>query len=221
MRPLFNLDNPFMNLLSRACDLVIANMLFLICCLPVVTIGASSAALHKVCQDIVLDRDNVVMRPFFRAFRQNFKQATLVWLAQLLMMVSAVCYWILIMSYTAGAAATVCKTLLLIAAVLTVSVLSYVYPLLARYDNTLRQHLKNAFILSICKLPRTIAMAALHLFPVVILYFSLEIMVRTSVFWLIIGFSFIVYMCTYLLRPVFKELETPNDEGKPSVSLMT
>ena len=72
MRSLFNLDNPFMNLLARACDLIVANMLFLLCCLPVVTIGASTAALHKVCQDIVLDRDNVVLRPFFRAFRQNF-----------------------------------------------------------------------------------------------------------------------------------------------------
>lgn len=221
MRSLFNLDNPFMNLLARACDLIVANMLFLLCCLPVVTIGASTAALHKVCQDIVLDRDNVVLRPFFRAFRQNFKQATLVWLAELLMMVSAVCYWTLIMSYTSGAAATVCKMLLFIAAILVSCVLSYVYPLLARYDNTLRQHLKNALILSICKLPRTIAMTALHLIPAVILYFSFEIMVRSFIFWLIIGFAVIFYACTCLLRPVFKELETPDDEGRPSVSLMT
>lgn len=221
MKPLFNLDNPFIQMLSRVCDLALANILFIICCLPVVTAGASAAALHKVCQDIILDRDNTVLRPFFRAFRQNFKQATIVWGVELLMIVSAVCYWLLIVSYTAGSLASALKLVLLIALILVLCVCVYIHPLLVRYDNRLRQHLLNAIILAVCKLPRTIAMAALHLAPVLLLYFSTVMFFRTLLFWLLIGFSFIVYMCTSLLKPVFKELETPNDEGKPSVSIMT
>ena len=80
MKNLFNLDNPFVQFLSRVGDLIIVNTLFLLCCVPVVTVGASAAALHKVSQAIILDEDNGTIKTFFRGFRENFRQATALWL---------------------------------------------------------------------------------------------------------------------------------------------
>ena len=64
MRNLFNLDNPFVQFLARVGDLIIVNVLFLLCCLPVVTAGASVAAMHKVTQAMALDEDNGIVKTF-------------------------------------------------------------------------------------------------------------------------------------------------------------
>ena len=99
MRDFFNIESPFMQLLTRVGDLIIVNALYLVCCVPIVTIGAATAALHKVAQAIVYDTDNGIFKTFFRAFRENFKQATVVWIVELIVLVSLVCDWLLVMSY--------------------------------------------------------------------------------------------------------------------------
>ena len=50
MKGFFSLNNPLMQLLSRACDLMIVNVLFLISCVPIFTIGAAISGMHKVCR---------------------------------------------------------------------------------------------------------------------------------------------------------------------------
>ena len=87
MKSLFNLDNPFMQFLSRVADLMLLNVMLILLSLPVFTAGAALAALHRVCQNMVFETDSGVFRPFLRAFRDNFRQATLVWLAELVVTV--------------------------------------------------------------------------------------------------------------------------------------
>ena len=74
MKSLFNLDNPVMQFLSRAADIMLLNMLTLVCSLPIITAGAALSALHKVGQDIVFETEGGGLVPFFQAFRGNFKQ---------------------------------------------------------------------------------------------------------------------------------------------------
>lgn len=210
MKSLFNLDNPFMQFLARVADLILTNALFLVCCLPVVTAGASLAAMTRITQDIVYDCDAGIWRTFWKAFRENFRQATVVWLVMLVVMVSLVCDLLLIMTYFEGTFATVMYVLLAALAVLVFSVTSYLFPLLVRYENTLKQHLSNAIVLSIIKLPRTLGLLLLNLLPLIILILSAQVFVQTLVFWVIIGFGFVSYMGATLLKPVFQELEKGN-----------
>ena len=212
MRNLFNLDNPFVQFLARVGDLIIVNVLFVLCCLPVVTAGASIAAMHKVTQAMALDEDNGIVKTFFRAFRENFKQATAVWMVELIVLVSLVCDWLLVMSYFD---VTVMYVLLGILAALVVCVCSYMIHLLVRYQNTLRQHLSNALILSVIKLPKTIVMVFLNALPIIVAVLSLEVFWNTLIFWLTIGFSFVAYMNLFLLKPIYTQLEG----GKNKVSL--
>lgn len=72
----FNLDSPVMRFLTKVADLIILNILFLICCIPIVTIGAASTALYTVTMKSVRDEESYVIRSYFKAFKDNFKIGT-------------------------------------------------------------------------------------------------------------------------------------------------
>ena len=210
MKDFFNIDSPFMQLLTRVGDLIIVNVLFLVSCVPIVTIGAAIAALHKVAQDIVHDTDNGIFKTFFRAFRDNFKQATALWLMMLVFAAAMGCNYMLIAGFVAGTLATVLKGALVVAIGLVLVMAAYMFPLMVRYTNTLRELATNALILAVVKLPRTVGLFLLSCMPLLILALSLETFLNTMVFWLTIGFGFTAYMSASLLKPVFAELETGN-----------
>ncbi len=217
MKDFFNIESPFMQLLTRLGDMIIVNFLFLVCCTPLITVGASAAALHKVTQAMVLDEDNGIVKTFFRAFRDNFKQATGVWLLILIFAAASVCNYLLILGFVDGMAATLLKGILVLAVVLVLVMAAYLFPLMVRYTNTVRQHAVNALILAIVKLPRTVGLVLLCGMPILILVLSLETFASTLVFWLTLGFAFTSYMSSVLLKPVFKELE---DADGPGVQIM-
>ena len=73
-------DNIVMNFLSKAFDLMFLGILWFVCCLPVVTIGASLSALHRVAAKILDDHGSGIFREFICAFRENFRTATVSWL---------------------------------------------------------------------------------------------------------------------------------------------
>lgn len=217
MRNLFRLDNPVMQFLSRVCDLMIVNVLFWLCCLPVVTVGASLTALHKVTQSIVLNEDGGVVKPFFRAFRGNFRQATAGWLVLAVFLAGLAADLLLAQAYLTGNSLLVCRWLCLVLGVVVLSISVYYFHLVARYENTVRQHAMNAAILALVKLPRTVLMVLLTLLPVLVLLISIQTFVSTLIFWVILGFSFVSYLQSCLLRPVFHQLEPPTG---PNVQLM-
>lgn len=216
MKSILNLDGVFFQFLSRVGDMIILNFLTLICCIPVVTAGAAMAALYKVTVDMVYDMEGGMIKGFFRAFRDNFKQATLYWLILLVVIVSLGCDYLLLFSFfpEGGKALYV---LLAILACLVVCISGYMIPLMVRYENTLRVHVMNAAVLAIIKLPKTVAMAVLNLLPLIIAYFSIPVFAQTLIFWLFIGFSFVAYLNVSMMKSVYAQLE----KGNSSVTLGT
>lgn len=210
MKELFNIDSPFMQLLTRVGDLIILNVLFLICCVPIVTIGASTAALQKTAQDIVHDTDSGIFKTFFRAFRDNFKQATALWLMMAFFAAAMACNYLLISGFVAGSLATILKAVLVVAIGLVLVLAAYMFPLMVRYTNTMRELATNALILAVVKLPRTVGLVLLSALPLVVMALSLETFLKTLIFWLAIGFGFTAYMSAILMKPIFSELENGN-----------
>ena len=80
MNKLFSMDSPLMRKLSQFPDLILLNLLWFLCSVPLVTAGAAGTAMHAVLQKYVAGEENGIIRPFFRAFRSNFKQSTCLWL---------------------------------------------------------------------------------------------------------------------------------------------
>ena len=85
---IFDLDSPLMNVLNKMADLMWLNILTLICCIPVITAGAALTSMHYVALKIVRNEESYITRSFFKSFKTNFRQATLIWL--LLMLVAAI-----------------------------------------------------------------------------------------------------------------------------------
>lgn len=70
---IFNLDSPFMQFLSKMTDLLLLNLVAGICCVPIVTIGASLTALNYVTLKMVRNEDCYIFKSYFKSFKENFK----------------------------------------------------------------------------------------------------------------------------------------------------
>ena len=204
---MFNFENPVMQFLCRVADLMILNILFMVCSLPIFTIGASLCALNQVTQDMAFDCDRNLFKRFFAAFKSNFKQGTILWLITVFIYVALICDFVLIIGYFNGTASNVLVILLAILLFLVTAVLSFMYPLIVRYQNTMKEHMYNAMILAITKFPKTICMTLLLLFPAILVVLFPVVFVQTMVFWTIIGFAFVSFVVSSVYRPVFEELE--------------
>lgn len=211
MRNLFNYENPFIQFLVRVGDLIILNVLFILCSAPVVTLGASLTALHRVTQNMLFEQEEPLLKAFFRAFRQNFKQSTLAWLVELVVIVSLVCDVLLVMAFFNGGLAKAMYILVAVLAILVAGVYAYLMPLIARYENGMRQQVNNAVVLAIIKLPKTLLLVFLNLLPVILVLISVPVFVQTLIFWVVIGFAFVSFIESSILKPVFQQLEKGNE----------
>jgi uncharacterized membrane protein YesL len=140
-------------------------MLWFVCCLPVITIGASTTALYSVMQKVVRDQEDRLTPSFFRAFRDNFRQATVIWLilAAFGAFLGLDAYILLhLRTGSAGAFWTVLTAVLAVLAAFYVVELLYVFPLLARFENTTFALMWNAVITGVHFLIVTALVAAVH-----------------------------------------------------------
>ena len=213
MKNLFNLENPIFQFLNQVFDLLMVNFLCIVCSLPIVTAGAAIAAMNKVTQDMVLEEDKGVFKRFFRAFRDNFKQATLVWLVLLVAFIAMVCNGLIV--YVFFSASTWLYVALAIPSFVILSMGCYLLHLIPRYEGSVKEHAKNSMILTVVKLPRSIALVALAVAPVLVLYISRQAFLQTLVFWIIIGIAFLSFVQANVLKEVFRQLE----KGQNSVSV--
>ena len=176
----FSYESKFSQLLLKLCRACYLNLLWFLCSIPIITIGASTTALYYASLKIVRDEDNHVGAQFFRSFRENFRQATVIWLILLGvgLFLGADGYIVYHLRQSslgpAGVLWTLVLAVLIAAAVVYVIVLLYVFPLLASVSNTNTAMLKNAFLIGTHYLFATILVFAVHfaMFFVVVAWFT-------------------------------------------------
>ena len=204
---LFNPDSRIMIFLSRVADLVILNILWLVCCVPVVTIGASTTAMYHVIRHWQKDSVSSIMRDFFQSFKEDFKQATPVYLILLILTVAVVMNAMLIFNPDNSAAVpSYLLVIWFISALILLFISSFVYPVMAFFADSIFKTLRNAMVLALANLPRTILISILNLLPVILLFVNLSFFLQSSIFWLLIGGALVAYLNMSILKPVFKKL---------------
>lgn len=204
---LFNPDSRIMIFLSRVADLVILNILWLVCCVPVVTIGASTTAMYHVIRHWQKDSVSSIVRDFFQSFKADFKQATPVYL--ILLIPTAAVVMNAMMIFNPDNSAAVPSYLLVIwfiSALILLFISSFVYPVMAFFADSIFKTLRNAMVLALANLPRTILISILNLLPVILLFVNLSFFLQSSIFWLMIGGALVAYLNMSILKPVFKKL---------------
>lgn len=210
MSSIFSMDSRFMRMMGRLGDLVILNLVFLVTCIPVFTIGAALTGLYTVCFRMGTQRERGVIRSYFQAFRENFKQGTVLWLILLLWGVCTLVDAGLFYPLSGGAHYLFLVFLLLFAVAVLVG--SYIFPLLSQFDSGNKQMLKNALLLSVGYLPRSLLMAALNLFPFLCLWYSLMLFLETAFLWIFLYFAAAAYLNTRLLKKVFAPFMPEEEE---------
>ena len=153
---IFNMDSGFARFMNRAIDVLELNILWIIFSLPIFTIGASTCAAYYVTLKMVDEEEGYVGKMFVKAFKDNFKQGTFLWL--LTGPSIYVCYlmWQVISKGENINFLVITGAILFTAFVLIFSL--YAYPLLARYENTIPKTIKNSFAISTMYFPRTLFM---------------------------------------------------------------
>lgn len=204
MRGLFSIDSPLMRFLGRVGDLMILNILFLVTSIPIITLGASLTALHYAVYKMVCCSDTSAARDFFHSFRQNFRQATVLWL---LLMLFGFLLWYDLRSVwgQTGLIQTAVKLMSLVACAAMAMLLLYVFAVLARFDNTVRGTLKNAVGLALRHPGRTVSMFMLPFACGVLTFYTYSTIRWGMLAWLLIGFAAIAYFNSFPLRKTFDE----------------
>ena len=207
MGKLFDLDSPIMRFLSRMADMIILNILMMICCIPIITVGAACTAMHYVLLKMVRDEEGYLIRGFFKSFVQNFKQATLIWLFMLVVIIVFLGDWLIFRA----SGDTFPKALVVGVAAIGIIVLMvamFVFPLLARFDNSIKNTIHNAALLAFANLPKTLLMILMYALPFIIGYFS----VYSYIFIFMFGISLPAYGAAWLYSNIFKRYEPKNEQ---------
>lgn len=202
MKELFNLNSPWVQRFAMLTNLVCLNILWLVCCIPVFTAGAATSALYHTVFLYHNKEDDAVLRPFFRAFRTNFKQSTLLFLplfAALLLVVFDLVY---LASYGKG---TAVLFLLILVILLLMGMLIHLFPLIARFDMNAKALLRTTFSLTALHLPGTLTVIALLVLPVILLLFFPDWFLRFGVVWAGVWFSAIAYFFGKFLLKIWNK----------------
>lgn len=203
---IFAVDGRLARFLNKLGDLIILNILTLICCIPVITAGAAMTALYSNTLKMVRDEEGAVFREYWKAFRENFRQATVLWIGCLAIIVLlGADFWVL-RSY-GGTYGNVYRGVILAAVVFAGMVIMYLFPVLARFDNTVRNTAKNALLFCLIHIIKSVLMLAVNLAPFLLLTVSMRFV---SVL-VLVGISGPAYLTSIFYRSVFRDFEQTED----------
>ena len=202
MEPIIRTDNPVAVLLSRVFDLMVLNILFLLCSLPVITLGAAATAMYDVIFRLRRGEEPSVIRAFFRAMKGNFRQATVLWLGLLagLLFFGADLYIVLRVIDPAYRLLQIPVLVMLLG---LTGVGLYGFPLLTVYSDTIRRTVKNALLLSLGNLPVTIFFLAVPALVVYLCLFSAQLAVLTFSLVLFMGCAALASLYAIFLQRIF------------------
>lgn len=202
----------FQETLSFLGDIVILNLLFFICSLPVVTIGAAAAACYAgVSRTLLRKETGLVFRAFFADFRAAFRQATAGWLLQIgVFLILAGDIWFALVYSEPNNTFFLIFAIVVGACVLLASL--WFYPLVARFQNKLKVQLKNAFLLAFAQFPRTLLALLIWMVALGLPLFVFEALAYFGWLWLLGGISLPMYCTAALFRKTLR-LEKAQEEN--------
>lgn len=204
MGNIFRWDSPLMRFMMLITNIIFLNLLWLLCCLPVVTAGAATTAMYYMIFQYITQQDDGLIKPFFKAFKENFKMTTPVWIMHLLIGVALGAE----MFYLYQDSGLWLKVIFGVLLFIYAGVSAYLYPILARYHVSRKRALLNSIALSSRHLFTTVCVVSLNAAPLVLLLFAPEIFWKTILLWTVGGLSLIAYLCGRMILPIFQKYES-------------
>ena len=198
MNKVFDLNNPVWQFIGKIVDATVLHFCWLICCIPVVTIGPATAALYYSMMKVTSDEGTHYVKAFFRSFKQNLKQGIamgLIFMAVGGLLAYATWFYLQQGDSTGW---NIVKGVSIAACVLYLFTLQYAFPLLAKFDNTVGSLIKSAFFMSIRHVGWSIVMIFILAAELFVGFYLVFIPI------LIPGYGLVVYLDCYILNHVLK-----------------
>lgn len=198
-----NYDSKFSRFLSRLTELVLLNFVFLLTCIPILTIGASLTALYSTSLKMARNEDGYIIRGYFKDFAGNFKQATAFWLVELLLY-----FQLRVLSVAAavngGSFVQFYTVITWVLGILYSLYFLFVFPLTATFRNTFLKTARNALVMMISHFPLALASYLIVAIPLAVSFgISTRILRSAMLFWILIGFSLVVFLSSFILNRIF------------------
>lgn len=200
---LFDPDSKIIQFFQTLGGLIILNLCYVVCCIPVVTIGAAWTAMYTVTLQEADDRSGSILSRYFHAFCANFGKATGLWLL-LLLLGGTLGYNYLFLTANPSLDIGVFRGLLIALSIVYTMICTFAFPLLSRFENTVMGTLRNSLALAIGHLPKTVLMALINLLPALILLLSESLFWRLSIFLVMIYFAVAAQINSLILIKIFR-----------------
>ncbi|MBE5881572.1 MAG: DUF624 domain-containing protein [Lachnospiraceae bacterium] len=192
-------------------DIFMINVMFVLCSLPIFTIGASLCALYAVSIKLVNREDGSITKSFIREFKRNFKQGTIAWIVVMLAIVAIWGELLYIANF--GDVMTKIYTVVVVLEIVGLAlVLPFLFPLIARYENTLWNTIRNAFLLSISNLGKWLKVFLAWFAPIALSILEPALFFNTWYLWLLIAFGLIGYGTSHSILVVFERVSDVKEE---------
>jgi len=190
-------------------DMLWLNILTLLLCIPIVTAGAALTAMNYMALKIVRNEDCYITRGYFKSFKENFRQATIIWAVMLI--IAFVLYGDYQIFKNSGVEFPQALKIAVVAvAIFLLLICTYIFPVLSRYENSIRNTVKNAAIMAIVSIPKAVLMLIIWCIPIVLLV----IFPKVIPFIFFFGISVPTLLCAYLYNGTFKRFEPNITEGE-------
>ena len=177
MNRLFSPNGPVMQALGKMADLLILSLLWILCSIPLITVGPATSALYYICLKLARKEDTNIVKPFFHAFKDNLLQG----MAQtLIFCIGAVCFMLnyRLIFYAEGAFRIIMQIVYILLLVCCISTVIYTFALQAQFRNKLTATIRNAFFLSLSRPLHSLSVLIVHGLPVLALFIAPSIFMR-------------------------------------------
>lgn len=198
---IFSQNSGFVKFVNKALDVLWLNILFLVCCLPFFTIGASLCAAFYVSLKMVDDEEGYIGKMFFKAFKNNFKQGTIMWFITAPSIYLDWLIWQVVIKSENANFLVIVGAIVFTAIILVINI--YTYPLLARYENSLKNTIKNSFGICMEYFWRTLILVAVIALEVFLVFWNKW----TLLVGILIGPAFVIFTISAISKRIFLRIE--------------
>lgn len=204
MSRIFDLDNTFFRFLGKMGDIIGLNILFVITSIPLITIGAGVTAMYDVTMKLSKNEESYIVKGYFKAMKSNFKKSTLIWLT-IVALYAVLLIDIQVSNIYESAIWSVAHYLLVLVFVILSMIVSYVFPLQAKFENTYLNTLKMAALMSIKHLPTTIMVLVFNSILPFCMIASNASLFHGLIAYGFFGFALVTFINSVVLLRVFEQ----------------
>ena len=197
-------DGKFVKVLNRIADLVGLNLLAILFCIPIITIGASITAVYGCIFRIQEKREGYLTKDFWKLFKECFRSSTIIYL------VGAAVVAMLYLDYQIFATDSrldILQVLVVAGGILVAEIFTYAFPMEFYFENSLKATVKNALLLGISNIPYTLLMLGINVFP----FFLVAKIPVTFGIWFLIGISGGAWINSFFLKKIFSKVRIRKD----------